>query len=233
MTNPVKNYKFWIKIISAALLIALGFWIIFDDSVAKLLVLLITGLVIGIFSIIRTIPLLRTLKTKRSKLYSFLEIVIDLILAVYLIYSSFKMTSEPEGSFSKFNDQYYRFFIAFFFYFRAVMYFICTVLFKEETDKTKFWAHIILITLACFICALDNITANNIAITIAVIAFIASLGLIIEGASGYGRYRKMVVKQREQQKEKEEKAEDIVEVPTNEEIIPIIDESNNDSAQIC
>lgn len=232
MKNPIKTYKFWLKIIGAALLIVLGVWLLVDNTTAKLVVLLFTGLVAGIFALIRVIPLLRTLKTGRARIVCFVEILIHLALAVYLCFAAFNLKEDPESAFAKFNDQYYRFFIAFFFYSRAVVYFICTVLFKEETDRTKFWVHIILMTLACFLCALDNLTTQAIAITIAVIAFLVSLGLIAEGASGYGRYRKMVVKERNANKEKEEKEKIEKEAPAREQIVPV-DAPAQDQPPVC
>ena len=231
MKNPIKTYNFWLKIIGAALLIVLGVWLLVDNTTAKLVVLLFTGLVAGIFAIIRVIPLIRTLKTGRAKLVCFFEILIHLLLSVYLCYAAFNLKQDPESALAKFNDQYYRFFIAFFFYTRAVVYFMCAILFKEETDKTKFWIHIILITLACFLCAIDNLTTQAIAITIAVIAFLVSLGLIGEGASGYGRYRKMVVKERNANKEKKDQPKPEKEVPTREEIIPV--EDPKDQPTVC
>ena len=54
--NPLKTYNFWFKIIGAALLIAFGLWIIFDEAMAVFMVLMATGLVAGNFAINRFIP---------------------------------------------------------------------------------------------------------------------------------------------------------------------------------
>lgn len=233
MKNPIKSYQFWFKIIGAALLLVLGIWLLIDNTSAKFLVLMFTGIIAGAFALIRIIPLIRTLKSGRSKIVCLVEIILHLALAVYLIFAALSIKSDPEAKFSKFNDENYRFFIAFFFYSRAVAYFICTVLYKEETDKTKFWVHIVLITVAAVLCALTDITSQAIAISIAVIAFLCSLGLMTEGAVGYGRYRKQIVKERNDQKQEEVVEETTIEAPTHQEIIPMIDENEQqDSTQV-
>lgn len=218
MRNPIKTYQFWLKIIACALLIVFGLWILLDKDTAKAIVLVFTGLVSVLFGVIRFIPLIKTLKNGKSKVVSVVEIVLDLAVGAYLIFAGWKLTINPSSAFSKFNDSYYRFFIAFILYLRAVIYFMCTVLYKEETDKIKFWSHIILITVACLVCSLNDVTTDSIAIGIAVIAFIISLGLAVDGGVGYSRYRKMIFKQRNEQETIEEENEEI-EVPINDEQI--------------
>lgn len=229
MKNPIKTYKFWIKIIAAALLIVLGLWILFDNTIAKILVLLFTGLVTGIYALIRVIPLIKTLKTNKARLISLLEIIVDLLLAVYLCFAAINLKEDPTSDFAIFNDKYYRFFIAFILYSRTVVYFMCTVLFKEETDKSKFWAHILLITIACLLCALTDITSQGIAITIAVFAFLVSISLITEGSSGYWKYRKNItVEKNKDINDSKENTEE--ELPSGKIIIPVNDDMPQDSS---
>lgn len=229
MKNPIKTYKFWIKIIAAALLIVLGLWILFDNTIAKILVLLFTGLVTGIYALIRVIPLIKTLKTNKARLISLLEIIVDLLLAVYLCFAAINLKENPTSDFAIFNDKYYRFFIAFILYSRTVVYFMCTVLFKEETDKSKFWAHILLITSACLLCALTDITSQGIAITIAVFAFLVSISLITEGSSGYWKYRKNItIEKNKNINDSKENTEE--ELPSGEIIIPVNDDMPQDSS---
>ena len=229
--NPLKTYNFWFKIIGAALLIAFGLWIIFDEAMAVFMVLMATGLVAGIFAIIRFIPLMKTLKTKRARLVSIGEILIHLAIAVALVYGAInKLTVTEEENISwiaKFIIGNYRFIIAFFFITRVISYFWCTVLLEEKTDKTKFWVHILLIILACVMCSLTNVKAHTIALVIAVIALVCSLGLIVDGAVGYGRYRKALVKPTEKKKEEEKSEEISKDAPTEQIIIPVEDEPND------
>ena len=76
-------------------------------------------------------------------------------------------------------------------------------------------------------CSLTNVKAHTIAIVIAVIALVCSLGLIVDGAVGYGRYRKALVKPTEKKKEEEKSEEISKDAPTEQIIIPVEDEPND------
>ena len=225
--NPLKTYSFWFKIIGAALLIAFGLWIVFDEKMAVFMVLMLTGLVAGLFGIIRFIPLMKTLKNGKSKAVHTGEIIIHVGIAALLIYGAInKINPDKElSALANFVINNYRFIIAFFFVSRVIAYFWCTVIFEEKTDKTKFWVHILLIVLACVMCSLANVKPHAIAIVIAIIALICATGLITEGATGYGRYRKSLDKPEETKKEKNNKKSK--DVPTEEIIIPVDDEQND------
>lgn len=242
MKNPFKTYSFWIKIFAAALLITLGVWLIIDvntkNEFAIFIVLMFTGLVAGVFAIIRTIPLMRTLKTGKGRLTCIIEVAIHIGLAVGMISAAITKVSQKESDFADFVYKYYRFVIAFFFYTRVVSYFICAVLCKEETDKIKFWVHIGLLTLTCVICAIQ-FEGKTIAWSIAVIALCCSLFLIVEGGMGYNRYRKMIAKERKEKKREAEEIEEdteeekSIEDPSSDEfIIPMIDEDSEDTIHI-
>ena len=232
MKNPFKTYSFWVKILAAALLITLGVWLIIDvntgEKFSTFIVLMFTGLVAGVFAIIRMIPLMRTLKTGMGRLTCIIEIAIHIGLAAGMIFAAIAKISNEESDFADFVYKYYRFVIAFFFYTRVVSYFICTVLCKEETDKIKFWVHIGLLTLTCVICAVA-FKGRTIAWIIAVLALCCSAFLIVEGGTGYNRYRKAIAKEREEKKE--ETKEESLELPNEDSdtlVIPMIDEEKNE-----
>lgn len=232
MKNPIKTYGFWLKIISAALLIAFSIWLLVDEKMAVFLVLMFTGLVAGIFALIRVIPLIRTLKSGKAKLTCFIEILLHLIITFLLIFGAISILNaeDKESGFANFMRDNYRFIIAFFFETRVISYFMCTVLYKEETDQTKFWIHILLLILGCVMCSLYNLDAHVIAIVIGVIALLCATGLIVEGGFGYGRYRKSIAKDRQahDSESEEEKKEDEDELPTDDDIIiPVIDEQHD------
>ena len=221
MKNPFKSYGFWAKILAAALLITLGIWLIIDVSTgekfATFIVLMFTGLVAGVFAVIRLIPLIRTLKTGRGRITCIVEIAIHLALSVAMIFAAVVKISKENSELADFVYKYYRFFIAVFFYTRVVSYFMCVVLFKEETDKIKFWVHIGLLSLTCLICAV-SFEGRTIA------------WIIVEGGMGYNRYRKAIAKDRET-KRKESIVEEPLEMPgedINTIIIPHIDEKNQE-----
>ena len=174
---------------------------------------------------------MKTLKTKRARLVSIGEILIHLAISVALVYGAInKLTVTEEENISwiaKFIIENYRFIIAVLFVTRVISYFWCTVLFEEKTDKSKFWAHILLIVLACVMCSLTGVEAQTIAIIIAVIALLCAAGLIIDGAVGYGRYRKSLVKTDDKEKEEEKSDEISKDAPTEQIIIPVVDEPND------
>ena len=236
MKNPIKSYAFWLKIFSAALLIAFGIWLIVDintgEKLSTFIVLMFTGAVAGIFALIRTIPLVKTLKTGKARIVCIIEIAVHIALAASMIFGAIAKISNEESKFADFIYSYYRFVIALFLYTRVVSYFICTVLFKEETDKIKFWVHIGIMTLTCVLCAIQ-FEGKTIAWVIAVLALTCSLGLSIEGGMGYTRYRKTIALEREIKKEEVEevKEEDILPAEDSV-IIPMIDENQDDSVHI-
>lgn len=236
MRNPFKSYYFWIKIFAAALLLTLGIWLIVDmntgERFAIFLVLMFSGLVGGIFAVIRMVPLMRTLKTGKGRLTCIIEIAIHIGLAAAMIFAAIAKISNDESSFSDFVYKYYRFAISLFLYTRVVSYFVCTVLCKEETDKIKFWVHIGLLTLTCVLCAVP-FDGKTIAWCIAVLALCCALFLIVEGIMGYNRYRLAIAKEREEKKQEEKAEADGIEAPADEElIIPMIDEEVEDTIHI-
>ncbi|MDE7264080.1 MAG: hypothetical protein K2N64_05420 [Anaeroplasmataceae bacterium] len=236
MRNPFKTYYFWVKIFAAALLLALGVWLIVDmntgEKFAIFLVLLFSGLVAGIFAVIRVIPLMRTLKTGKGRLTCIIEIAIHIGLAVAMIFAAIAKVTNEDSQFSDFVYKYYRFAIALFLYTRVVSYFVCSVLCKEETDKIKFWVHIGLLTLTCILCAIP-LNGKTIAWCIAVLALCCALFLVVEGGMGYNRYRMTISKEREEKKQEQPSEEQVIEAPEDEElIIPMIDEEIEDTIHI-
>ena len=238
MKNPVKTYSFWIKILSAALLITLGIWLIIDvntgDKFSVFIVLMFTGLVAGIFAVVRTIPLMRTLKTGKGRLTCIIEVAVHIALAAAMIFASISNLTDKSSSFASFVYTYYRFWIAFFFYTRVVSYFICVVLCKEETDKAKFWIHIGLMTLTSVICAIQ-FEGRTIAWIISVLALVCSVVLIGEGGMGYNRYRRAIEREREEKSEDFISEEEDLEIEDPDDdtiIIPYIDEESDDTTHI-
>lgn len=208
MKNPLKSYKFWIEAISAAILLAVGLVGIINKEFLVPLVVLITGIAILIFAVIRFIPLMKTLKTNRSRVLSFFELAVNLVVGVILFYGSILIfkDSNAESGFAYFAKKYYRFFLGGVLYLRGLCYFICTVLFKEETDQIKFWTHIAFITLGVVVCTVDSITPQILAFIVAIFALLGSAMLIVDAGFNYGKYRKAIKTKREKEKAKDNKA---------------------------
>lgn len=204
-------YKFIVKIVVFAILITFGVLMLIFQQQAIGSIYLLTGIVAAFASIIRVVPLLRTLKSAKARLVSFVEILIHLALGAYLIFAAFyhwnviEDVKEIENitGFAKFNLQAYRFFVVALFYTRVVSYFWVTVLYKEETDNFKFWLHIIIMTLAILLAAIE-LTPQTIVYTLVVLAFGSAIVIGGEAGGGYFRYRKEVSAKKEKKKEKKD-----------------------------
>ncbi len=202
MLNPIKNYKWWIKIFAAALLLVVGLWVLLDKEFGGSLVVAFTGAAVIIFALIRVVALIRTMKTRNGRLVTLGEITLFVILGAIMLAGGIFLKSDPEHFLATLVNDYYKYFLGGVLYLRAVSYFITTVLCKEETNKTLFWTHIATITLSCVILSLDNFTAKDLSIVVAILALICSTGLIIEGGFNYYRYRQNISKKEEVKKEK-------------------------------
>lgn len=228
MKNPIKGYKFWVQAISAAILLVVGIVGILNPAFLVPLVVMISGGAIIVFAVIRFIPLMKTLKTGKSKLLTFVELSINAAIGVVLFYGGlilFKDNDNVEG-FAYFAKNYYRVLIGIVLYLRAVCYYICTILFKEETDGIKFWVHLAFITLGIIIIFSNSITAEILAYIAAIIALLGSVALVVDSGSNYSKYRKSIKIKREKEKvKKSSKEENKYDEPTNN--IPLEEPKEN------
>ena len=60
--NPIHSYKFWFKIFDDILIIILGFFLLFRQMDAQIIVLMFTGGVLSLYAVMRVMPLMRTLE---------------------------------------------------------------------------------------------------------------------------------------------------------------------------
>lgn len=206
MKNPLKHYKFWIQAISAAILLIIGIWGIIDRDFLVPIVVGVTAAAILIFAVIRFIPLMKTLQTTRSRFLTIGEIAINILVGILLFYGSIMIFKDADEGFGKFMTNYYKYFLGGILYIRGLCYFICTVLFKEETDQIKFWSHIGFLTLGVLVCAIDGVSATSLAFVIAIFALLGAATLIVDAGFNYGKYRKYISANREKQKAKEEES---------------------------
>ncbi len=239
-------YKFIFKILAFAILVtfAILMWIFQEQAIGA--IFFISGIVVVFAAIIRVIPLLRTLKTGKAKLIAFCEIVLHLVIGLYLIGASFyhwgKIAEvdniEELTGFAKFNLDAYKYVLVLLLYTRAICYFWVTILYHEETDKVRFWLHVITITIAVVVAALP-LTPEKVVWTLIILAFGCALVIGGEAGTGYYRYRKTVSAPKKKEKEKKKEKQKEIEVPARDEsidisdidpnIIPIEDNNNQDS----
>lgn len=220
--SPLKNYLFWLKLAGAAILIVLGVWIIFDKTLGAKLVVGFTGALIIIFAVVRVVPLIRTLKAKQSKYLCTLEVLINLLIGAFVFYGAVAINKDSNGFVAKFVSNYYIFLLGAVFYLRGLFYFTCCIMYKEETDKAKFWSHILVLTLGAVCFTLKDFEISTLSIIIAIIALASSAYLIFDGGKNYNNYRRQIKTARED-KEVNKKAS--IEVPGVDETKEIIIET--------
>lgn len=216
LPNPLYGVKFWLLAIAAAMLLVMGIWIILDNSLGVKLGVGFTGLVIVIFGLIRIVPLVRTQKATNSKLLIVGEIIIDILIGAFLFYGAFKVQQGENTKIGDFVTNYYRYFLGFVLYIKAVFYFITTSLLNEKTTKFEFWIHILIMSVAVVVFALD-FDASHLAIFIAVLCLLSGLASGLTAGGSYYLYRKNVVRTKTVEKEETTKEEEGV-------ILPEVDE---------
>jgi hypothetical protein len=176
------GYGWLVKFILAAILLAAGILMkIYETDV----VYATTGMAIVIFSLVRVVPLMKTLKKEVLRTINLIEIIFDTIMGGVMIYVVFSGNSgEP------FWLGIYGYLLAVFFYARGLIFFISQYYFGEKSEALKFWFHIVCITLGPVIFVL-TIQGQDIISTLGwIVLFIAISGGIYLGYDGFGGYRK-------------------------------------------
>jgi lipid-A-disaccharide synthase-like uncharacterized protein len=187
MNKPKFGYGWLIKWILAAILLAGGILMkLYQEEV----VYATTGIAIVLFSLLRVVPLMKTLKKEVLRTINLIEIIFDTIMGGILIYVVFS-GSIASGSASR--DLWigiYGYLLAVFFYARGMIYFISLYFFGEKTEPMKFWFHIVCISLGPVILVLTMLQKDIISTLGWLVLFISVSGGAYLGYDGYGGYRK-------------------------------------------
>ncbi len=213
MKKPKYGYGWLLKLILAALLLGVGIYMAFADQV----VYAITGIAIIIFSLIRVIPLLKSLNKEVLRTLNLIEIIFDVLIGALITYIAFSrgdnLDNEPIWA------GVYRYSLVFFFYARGLVFFNSVVFLGEKTEVPKFWFHITSLTLGAVIAVLPNFDYNLVGIFFLIIALIGSVYLGYDGFGGYKKYRQFQLELNEGKSKKVE--EPIVDKPKKQ---PVIEE---------
>ncbi|MDY0210762.1 MAG: hypothetical protein RBQ91_05075 [Acholeplasma sp.] len=205
------GYGWVLKFVLAAILLGVGIYLTFADEV----VYTITGVTIVIFSLLRVIPLMKSLKKEVLRTVNLIEIIFDTLIGGVLIYIALS------GKFDESNlwAQVYRYGVAFFFYARALVFFNSVVFLGEKTEIPKFWVHIGSITIGTYIATSSEFSYKSVAYFLLIVALIGVLYLSYDGYKGYKQYRRFQLemnegegkgKSKETQKEIEQRKEVIL-----------------------
>ncbi|MBU1144092.1 MAG: hypothetical protein KKH92_10695 [Firmicutes bacterium] len=173
------GYGWALKFLLAAILVGVGIYMFFASEV----VYTITGVGIVIFSIFRVVPLMKSLNKEVLRTINLIEIIFDTIIGGLMIYIALTRNIEDEAIWGL----VYRYALAFFFYFRGLVYFNSVVFFGEKTEIPKFWVHIVVLTIGAIIAVLPDFDYGSVALFL---LFISILGAGYLGYDGYGGYKK-------------------------------------------
>jgi hypothetical protein len=204
MAKPKYGYGWVLKFILAAILVAVGIFMVLSEDV----VYIITGMTIVIFSVFRVYPLLKSLNREVLRTINLIEILIATVLGVIMIYAGF--TQSVDGQLNAPWDGLYRWFLAFFFYIRGLVFFVSTSFFEEKTEVPKFIFHIIALTLGAIFAIWSDFEAKTLGWIFMFISIGGAVYLSFDGYGGYRKYReysKSINQPKEKEKAKDTKIE--------------------------
>jgi len=181
MAKPKYGYGWALKFLLAAILVAVGIYMVLSEDV----VYIITGIAIVLFSLFRVYPLLKTLNKEVLRTINLIEILIGIVLGSIMIYAG--ITQSDNGQLSTTWSGLYRWFLAFFFYARGLVFFVSTSFFEEKTEVPKFIFHIIALTLGTIFAVWADFEAQTLGW---IFMFVSVGGAVYLSFDGYGGYRK-------------------------------------------
>lgn len=201
MKGLFKKYIWLFEWLAAAIVLGVGITVGFMPSV----VLTITGIAFIIIAMFRLIPLLKTTVTRTMKIVFTVEIIVNMIVGAALIYLATKESTDIKKA--------YGYLLGGILYARSFIYFFGTTVKKEESDISKFFAHIIFITVGTWSIAIGGFTPELLGYVLLAIAILVATVITFYGFKNYKNYRyeyaaKTVTKR------KTVKKEDEIELPT-------------------
>src|SRR5690554_3559160 len=152
------SYGWLLKWILAAILIAVGLTMFFQDH----LIFLITGIVIVVFSLFRVVPLVKSLKKEVLRTINLIEIIFDFLLGVLMIYVGYEAINTG-NNIDPIWGQVYKYTLAFVFLARGVVFLYSTVFLEEKTEQVKFWSHLIIFALGAAIIGMKDFDQSSVA----------------------------------------------------------------------
>ncbi|HKL47179.1 MAG TPA: hypothetical protein VJ878_00795 [Candidatus Izemoplasmatales bacterium] len=183
MAKRKYGYGWLIKWIVAAILLGIGIFMAIADDV----VYTITGIVIAMYSLFRVYPLLKTLNKEVLRTINLIEIIIGVVLGGVMIYAGIEGVKSGDADIWR---KLFRWFLAFFFYFRGLVFFVSTTFFDEKTEIPKFIFHIIALSLGAVLIMWDTFEAETLGWLFLFVSVSSAVYLGFDGYGGYSKYRK-------------------------------------------
>lgn len=186
--NPFNYSGFALKIFASAVLIAVGLWFVFDHESANNIIVTASGAAVLILCLARIVYLLRH-KNKTSKRYritSLIEIIVDLVVGVFLIIAGvvYQKDNNSTQKFVKFINNNYRFFVGSVIYLRGVIHFFETAFLNQKSTLLNYFFNIILITVGTF-CFAYKFDVSNLAWGITVCILLAAVYMTQDSVRAY------------------------------------------------
>jgi lysylphosphatidylglycerol synthetase-like protein (DUF2156 family) len=183
MAKAKYGYGWLIKWIVAAILLGIGIFMVIADDV----VYTIVGIIITIYSLFRVYPLMKTLNKEVLRTINLIEIIIGVVLGGVMIYAGVKgLDTDNAETWQKL----FRWFLAFFFYLRGLVFFVSTTFFEEKTEVPKFIFHIIALSLGAMLVLWEGFEAETLGWLFLFISVASAVYLGFDGYGGYSKYRK-------------------------------------------
>lgn len=201
--KTIKKYLWLWEFIGVALVITVGIIAKFVDGA----LLAIVGSTFVALALLRVIPLIRTTSDKVLKWVYLVEIIANVVVGALLIYLAVEKKALKE---------LFGYLIGGVLYARGLIYFYATTLRHEETDRPKFIAHVVFITLGTFIIAKGGFSPEYLGWIIFAISIISAGFIGYSGYNHYRNYRNELAAKGLTKKVKKQKVE--IEAPTSDEI---------------
>lgn len=205
-----KQYGWALKLVAAALLLALGIILILNDG--EMIIAVFMGSVIIIYSVIRLIPFIKTQGSELVKTVNIIEITLSVIVGLILILVPTVLNMELGNLFSYLIGGYLMV--------RGTVHFFGVSLGKEKSDAPLFIFHILALTVGSYIFTTwGNFEISVILYIILVFSFGTATYLSYDGYKGFNKYR--IIKSRGIDASVTEETSDDVKI---EKILPVTDE---------
>lgn len=194
------SYSWLLKWVLAAILIAVGATMFFNDT----FVYLTTGIGIVIFSVFRLYPLFKSLNKEILRTLNIVEIVLSVIIGGLMIYVGV-VAIQNQNSIGEFWAAFYRYGLAFVFIVRTIVFLYSVVFLEEKTEQIKFWTHLGVFAIGSMLIIYDDFNHEWVAWLLLLISCFGGAYLIYDGTKGYGKYREYsrFIQETKQEKSKE------------------------------
>jgi len=179
------KYKWLYLWIVAVAAIVFGLLMMFLKDFGQSVIYIITGFALLIFVGIRFIPLIKSTRDKWAVVINTAELLIDLSIAVLTLIFVFK--GDTEGLYS-----FYPFMLGGVLYLRGFVYFVEVVFFNTKVVTSKFFLHLLLITVGTVIIArFDNYTVDALRWLFALAFTISGVVAAVDGGFSFGKYKRI------------------------------------------